>query len=191
MLPAPRPGPVCLLSVKAAGLDQLGGARCASCGALGPPGRHQSPRGPRLVLQVAGKDRTAHPPPHTQSSNSTPHIGFDEIQYLRQKGSHGGLKDSRGLLALQLSEPRPAVWPMQRLRPGERAAEGPAQLSYLFVDLRELLQVILQEGDFLLLGSAAPAVVAVQLHTLHRHQGSARRAWHCPPSAQLGAGQTF
>ena len=48
-----------------------------------------------------------------------------------------------------------------------------AQPSYLFVNLGELLQVILQEGNFLLLGSTASSIVTVQLYTLHQHKGSA------------------
>lgn len=55
-----------------------------------------------------------------------------------------------------------------------------AQPSYLFVNLGELLQVILQEGNFLLLGSTASSIVTVQLYTLHQDKGSAESASKLP-----------
>ena len=42
-------------------------------------------------------------------------------------------------------------------------------VSYLFVNLGELLKVVLKEGDLLLLGRAAAGVVRVHLSALRRH----------------------
>lgn len=40
--------------------------------------------------------------------------------------------------------------------------------SYLFVNLGELLKIVLKKGDFLFLCSAAPCVVRVHLSALHK-----------------------
>lgn len=52
------------------------------------------------------------------------------------------------------------------LQLGEFTAQICIVPDQLLVHLGKLFQVVLQEGDLLLLSSAAPSIVAVQLHTL-------------------------